>query len=247
MPISETAVILLAGVIVFTGHLVKGISGFGNALFAIPLLLLFLDVKFVAPTFLLLDLTSGILLTTANWHSINRRVLLLLFSGMVVGTGIGTWVLLSFDHEILKRILGVLVTAWALTTLFRGEPSAFPREHGAGPSLAPVSGFLGGILGATFGVSGPPIIIYLSHILGEKQTFRATLCGIFFAEACYKMVLFTANGLLNREVFRFALLMAPFVLVGVAVGSRLQRFLDERVFRKVVVGVLLVTGVVLMI
>lgn len=247
MPSSEIAVVLLAGVIVFAGHLVKGVSGFGSALFAVPLLLLFLDVRFVTPTFLLFDFTSGILLATANWRSIDRRLLLLLLSGMVVGTGIGTWVLLSFDHRILKRILGVLVTGWALAMLFSREPGSPAAERAAGSALAPVSGFLGGLLGATFSVNGPPIIIYLSHVLNEKETFRATLYGVFFADACYKMVLFTANRLLDWEVLRFALLMAPFLITGVAAGSWLQQFLDEKVFRKVVAGILVLTGVMLLI
>jgi uncharacterized membrane protein YfcA len=247
MPSPDITIILLAGVIIFAGHLVKGVSGFGSALFAVPLLLLFLDVQFVTPVFLLFDFTSGVILVTSNWRSIDRRLLLLLLSGMVLGTGLGTWVLLSFSHEILKRVLGVLVGGWALTMLLRTEPEAHSLGRSLGSYLAPVSGFLGGTLGAMFSVNGPPIIIYLSHVLDEKQAFRATLFGIFFADACYKMVLFTANGLLNREVFRFALLMAPFLVAGVLVGSRLQRLIDEELFRRIVAGILVVTGVVLLI
>jgi uncharacterized membrane protein YfcA len=89
---------LMAGVIIFAGHLVKGVSGFGSALLAVPLLLLILDVRFVTPVFLLFDFTSGALLVGSNWRSIDRRLLLLLLSGMLVGTGIGTWLLLSFSH-----------------------------------------------------------------------------------------------------------------------------------------------------
>jgi hypothetical protein len=233
--------------IVFAGHVVKGVSGFGSALFAVPLLLLILDVKLVTPGFLLFDFTSGVLLLGSNWRSINRRLLLLLVSGMLLGTGLGTWVLLSFSHAILKRILGVLVAGWALVMLLDREPNTLAPERSLSTGLAPVSGFLGGALGAMFGVNGPPIIIYLSQVLKEKEPFRATLVGAFFADACYKMVLFSANGLLNREVFQFALLMAPFLVAGVAVGSRLERILDQKVFRKIVAGILAVAGVLLLI
>lgn len=238
---------LLAGLIVFAGHLVKGVSGFGSALFAVPLLLLILDVKLVAPMFLLFDVTSGILLVGANWRSLDRRLLLLLVSGMLIGTGLGTWLLLSFSHEILKRILGVLVTGWALAMLLGKEPGRRPLEPPWSSTLAPLSGFLGGTLGAMFSVNGPPIIIYLSQVLREKQAFRATLYGVFFADACYRMILFTANGLLNREVFRFAMLMVPFLVAGVAAGSWLQQFIDQDLFKKVVAGILTVTGIVLLI
>jgi len=247
MPPFDVTIILLAGAIVFAGHAVKGISGFGSALFAVPLLLLILDVRFVTPVFLLFDFTSGAILVGANWRSINRRLLLLLLSGMLVGTGLGTWVLLSFSHEILQRVLGALVIGWALAMLLKEEPGGDSIAPSLGAYLAPLSGFLGGALGATFSVNGPPIIIYLSHVLEEKRVFRATLCGVFFADACYKMVLFTANQLITREVIRFALSMAPFLLAGVLVGSWLQRFLDEQLFRRIVAGILAVTGVILLV
>jgi uncharacterized membrane protein YfcA len=244
---TSVPIILLTGTIVFAGHLVKGISGFGSALVAVPLLLLIHDVKLVTPTFLLFDFISGAILVGSSWRSINRRLMLLLLSGMVVGTGIGTWALLSLSHEILKRVLGVLVTGWALATLLQGEPIRLLPGRPLGTTLAPVSGFLGGALGAMFSVNGPPVIIYLSHVLKEKHVFRATLYGIFFADACYKMVLFSASRLLDGEVVRFALLMAPFLVAGVIVGSWLQRLLDAELFGRIVAGILAITGFMLLV
>ncbi len=242
-------VVLLAGLIIFGGHLVKSVSGFGSALFAVPLLMFFLDVKFITPVFLLFDLTSGVILVASNYRSTHRRLLLLLLSGLLVGTAIGTWVLLSFGHDLLKRILGLLVTGWALLMLFRKQRPINPTTHNRMmPYLAPLSGFLGGALGAMFSVNGPPIIIYLSHVLEEKkQVFRATLYSIFFADACYKMVLFTANGLITGEVLRFALLMTPFLVAGIFAGSRLQTRINDVLFRKIVAAILVVTGLILIV
>jgi len=245
---TNIGVVLLAGLIILGGHLVKGVSGFGSALFSVPLLMLILDVKFVTPVFLVFDFVSGAILVAANYRSIHRRLLLLLSCGLLVGTAIGTWVLLSFSHEILKRILGWLVIAWALLMLLRQQrPIHATTPNRMTPYLAPLSGFLGGALGAVFSVNGPPIIIYLSRVLEEKQVFRATLYGIFFADACYKVVLFTANGLLTGEVLRFALVMAPFLVAGTFAGSWLQTRMDEGLFRKIVALILMVTGVLLVI
>jgi len=244
----EIGVVLLAGLIIFSGHLVKGVSGFGSALFSVPLLMFILDVKFITPVFLIFDFMSGAILVTSNWRSIHRRLLLLLLCGLLVGTAIGTWVLLSFGHDLLKRILGLLVIGWALQTLLRRKHSTTPTTHNRTMShLAPLSGFLGGALGAMFSVNGPPIIIYLSYVLKEKQVFRATLYGIFFADACYKVALFTANGLLTGEVLRFALLMAPFLVAGIFAGSWLQKYIDQALFSKVIALILVVTGVLLVI
>jgi len=252
---TEPGIILLAGLIIFGGHFVKGVSGFGSALFAVPLLMFILDVKFITPVFLIFDLASGAILVTMNYRSIHRRLLLLLLCGLLAGTAIGTWVLLSFSHALLKRVLGVLVAGWAAWTLLARQRPTNPAVAGEDIRerdrtmryLAPLSGFLGGALGAMFSVNGPPIIIYLSHVLEEKQAFRATLYGIFFADACYKLVLFTANGLLSGQVLGFALLMAPFLVAGTLGGAWLQRTIDQALFRKVVAGILVVTGVMLLV
>ena len=259
---TQLGIILLAGLIIFSGHLVKGVSGFGSALFSVPLLMFILDVKFVTPVFLLFDLASGAMLVATNYRSIHRRLLLLLLCGLLAGTALGTWVLLSFSHVLLKRILGVLVTGWAAWTLVaRQRPTnqavageytrvagEYTRERDRTMRiLAPLSGFLGGALGAMFSVNGPPIIIYLSHVLEGKQAFRATLYGIFFADACYKLVLFSANGLLSGRVLGFALLMAPFLVAGTCAGAWLQKYMDQALFGKVVAAILVVTGVMLLI
>ncbi len=60
-------------------------------------------------------------------------------------------------------------------------------------------------------------------------------------------MLFTTYRLLNEAVFRFALMMAPFLAAGVLVGSWLRRFLDGTLLRRIVVGILAVTGVILLI
>ncbi|MGD2148246.1 MAG: sulfite exporter TauE/SafE family protein [Anaerolineae bacterium] len=242
---TDVSILLMAGVIVFAGHVVKGATGFGSALFAVPLLLLILDIRFVAPLFMLFDIIGGFIMVGSSWRSVDQRLLLLVLAGMLLGTGIGTWVLLTVSHQILKRVLGILVTSWAVARLLQGESGGGPKRGRLGNSLAPASGFVGGLLGAMFSVSGPPIIIYLSHVLHDKGAFRATLFGIFFVEACYKLVFFSAGQLINRQVLLFALLLAPFVLAGVIAGSRLQRRVDQRLFKRVVAAILAAAGLLL--
>ena len=60
------------------------------------------------------------------------------------------------------------------------------------------------------------------------------------------MVLFTANGLLNGTVLRFALTMSPFLLAGTFAGSWLQKYIDQALFKKIVALILAITGVVLL-
>jgi len=235
-------IVLLAGVIVLIGHFIKGLSGFASALFAIPLLALFLDIKFVVPVFLLFDFVSGLILTIQTRRFIDRKSAFLIVSGLVVGTAIGTYFLVSFGNEHLKRVFGVVVILFALRMLIWDNENIKKRIR---KIWAPVSGLAGGCTGAMFGLNGPPLVLYLTHQLKDKQIFRATLYGIFFVDACYRLILYSLNKLITIEVIKFALYLTPFLLVGVLLGSKLHAKINENLFKKTIALILIVTGVFL--
>ena len=231
--------VLLAGFIVLIGHFIKGFSGFASALFAIPLLALFLDIRFVVPVFLLFDFIAGVILTIQNRRLIAWRSALLLFSGLAIGTAVGTYFLVSFGNEELKRVFGIIIILFALKILIWDNENS--RKE-ISRMWAPVSGFVGGCTGSMFGLNGPPLVFYLARQLRDKRIFRATLYGIFFVDACYRLILYSANGLITVEVVRFALYLTPFLLIGLLLGSRLHAKINESVFKRVIALILVVTG-----
>ena len=235
-------IILLAGLIVLIGHFIKGLSGFASALFAIPLLALFLDIKFVVPVFLLFDFISGIVLTISTRRFIDKKTVLLLFSGLLIGTALGTYFLVSFGSEVLKRIFGVVVILFALKILIL-ENEGTRRK--ISKLWAPVSGIAGGCTGAMFGLNGPPLVFYLAHQLKDKQVFRATIYAAFFVDACYRLILYSFNGLVTVEVVKSALYLTPFLLLGLLLGSKLHARINENIFRKIIALILVVTGIFL--
>lgn len=241
---TEIQIIMLAGLIVLVGHFIKGFSGFASALFSIPLLALFLDLKFVVPVFLMFDIISGLILTIQTRRFIDKRSLLLILSGLVVGTTVGTYFLVTFGGESLKRVFGVVVILFALKILILDKEEA--RKY-VSKIWAPVSGIAGGCTGAMFGLNGPPMILYLTHRPIDKQIFRATLYGLFFVDACYRLLLYSLTGLITIDVIEFALYLTPFLLVGLVFGSRLHAKVDENVFKKIIATILVVTGVFLVI
>ncbi|MFH1336322.1 MAG: sulfite exporter TauE/SafE family protein, partial [Candidatus Zixiibacteriota bacterium] len=190
------------------------------------------------------DFISGLVLTIQTRKSIDKGNALLLLSGLVVGTAIGTYFLVSFGNEILKRIFSVLVILFALKILIWNNEGA---KKQISKIWAPVSGFLGGCVGGMFGLNGPPIVLYLTHQLKEKQVFRATLYGVFFVDACYRLILYSFNRLITIEVIKFALYLTPFLLVGLILGSKLNTKIEESLFRKVIAVILIGTGVLLLI
>ncbi|UCB52904.1 MAG: sulfite exporter TauE/SafE family protein [Candidatus Zixiibacteriota bacterium] len=232
-------IVLLAGLIVLIGHFIKGFSGFASALFAIPLLALFLDIRLVVPVFLLFDFIAGVILTIQNRRFIVWRSALLLLSGLAIGTALGTYFLVSFGNEELKRVFGIVIILFAVKILIFDNENL--RKE-ISKMWAPVSGFIGGCTGGMFGLNGPPMVLYLTHRLRERQVFRATLYGIFFVDACYRLILYSANRLITIEVVMFALYLTPFLLIGLFLGSKLQMKVNEGIFKKAIALILIVAG-----
>jgi uncharacterized membrane protein YfcA len=235
-------IVLLAGLIVLIGHFIKGLSGFASALFAIPLLALFLDIRFVVPVFLLFDLIGGAILTIQNRRFIQWKTSFVLLVGLAIGTAIGTYFLVSFGNEALRRVFGLVVILFAAKILIWDNEDVRKEVSSI---WAPVSGFIGGCTGGMFGLNGPPLVLYLARQLGDKRIFRATLYGIFFVDACYRLILYSANKLITIEVVKFALCLTPFLLIGLLLGSRLHAKINENLFKKIIASILMVTGALL--
>jgi uncharacterized membrane protein YfcA len=152
------------------------------------------------------------------------------------------FLLFDFIAGVILTVQNRRLIAWrSALLLFSG------LAIGTAVGWAPFSGFVGGCTGGMFGLNGPPLVLYLTHRLKDKQIFRATLYGIFFVDACYRLILYSANQLITTEVIKFALCVTPFLLIGLFLGSKLHAKINENVFRRVIASILIATGVLLVI
>jgi hypothetical protein len=106
------------------------------------------------------------------------------------------------------------------------------------------AGFTAGILSTSTGTSGPPIVIALSAKQLEPAVFRATISAIFLVQGAAALVAFAIGGQITRDAVSVALAGLPGVITGSLVGERGFRRLDVPTFRRVVLGMLFVSGVV---
>ncbi len=230
--------------------LIRGLTGFGSGLLMVPLLLLLFDLtgltepmKLVVPTAASLAVLSGVLLLstfrTRKW--VSKDVLLMMIAGAVIGVPLGTYVLASYRSDLLKRLLGLFLSGYALKMLLGGKA----RDREISDYLGLVAGFLGGCLGSMFGTGGPPVIIYLNRKINDKRVFRATLILYFLVANSWQYATYCYTGLINVEVLRFALYLLPAFIIGNLIGSVLHIKINQVLFNRIVAVVLLITGVFL--
>jgi hypothetical protein len=229
-------------VIIFLAALLQTISGFGFALLAMPLVALVIGVKAAAPLVALVGFTLYAINLVRYRRSVERRVLLPLAVAAALGVPFGVWVLGNLDEDIVKSVLGVLLIAYALYSLWRPSAAPLRSERWAYPA-----GFLAGVLGGAFNTPGPPVIVYGNLRQWSRNLFRSTLQALFLFSSSLVILAHIAAGNLTAATIPTYLLLLPALLLGVWAGSLIDRRLNNERFRLLVITLILATGVLMLI
>jgi uncharacterized membrane protein YfcA len=216
------------------------LSGFGYALIATPLVAVLVGPKEAVVGLTVAGLLLVAQLASRDRGSVVRRVVLIVTLAAFVGMPLGLLVLERADERTLTLRIAVAVIAFALL-LWRGL--RLPER----PATDAVAGFTAGILSTSTGTSGPPIVIALSTKDLLPAQFRSTISTIFLIQGAVSLIGFAAVGRITSDALSVALAAIPGVVVGSIVGERGFRRLDRERFRRVVLAMLLISGVVALI
>jgi hypothetical protein len=230
--------VALLALIIVLAYTVYGLTGFGSAITAMPLLVQVIPLKMAVPLMLIFDLTASLLLGLKNRHLVERREMLRVVPCMLAGMGLGVVLLVKAPERLLLLTLGIFIlsySAWSL--LLRREP----QPIGALWSLP--FGVVGGMFTAMFGTGGPFYTIYLTRRLIDKLILRATITSVLFVSGVSRLVLFTSAGLYSQHaVLILAAMLLPCALAGLYIGNRLHQRLPAQRVVQVIWAILLVGG-----
>lgn len=237
----ELSALALVGVAlaVAAGYTVFGLTGFGSAVVAVPMLAHVLPLQVAVPLMLLLDMGASLVIGWRNRQHVERKELGRLFPAMLVGIALGVTVLVGLSARAAMLALGVFVVANALWNML--GPAA---RSTTSPAWSVPAGVAGGTFGALFGTGGPIYTIYLARRIDDPQRLRSTIAVMILLSALTRLVAFALAGLLLQpaigQLFPWLL---PVMLVAVYVGSRLNARLKAGQLRLTIGAVLLAAGV----
>lgn len=227
------------GGILLVAYFVRGISGFGSGLIAVPLLALQLPLTFVVPLILLTDFTASLVLGGLHFGQVDKEEIRRLIPGGLIGIALGTFLLVSLPKTPMLLTLGSFIILFALRNLLLGHRPPRPiATWWAWPAS-----LTGSTVGAMFGTGGPPYVMYLSHRIHDKGRLRATFSGLFFLEGLVRIASFTLTGLLLEGRLLLAFLAAaPVALTALWAGSHVHSRLSNQAMLRVISLTLLGSG-----
>lgn len=229
---------LAAFFILLFAYFLRGITGFGSGLIAIPLLAHILPLTFVVPMVLVLDFVASIVLSSHMHLQVRWDEIRSLIPTSIVGILAGSVMLVSLPREPLLVSLGLFVIFFGLRYVFNVH-----SENPISRWWSIPTGLSGGLIGALFGTGGPPYVVYLSHRLHDKTQLRGTLSGLFLIDGAFRLISFLILGLLLQPEMLSSLLIGfPVTAIGLYLGNKVHLGITHRQQLAIIGSLLLVSG-----
>lgn len=234
-----TLALLLA--VTLAASLARGFSGFGAALIFIPLVSALLGPKVAVPLLLVTDGVMAAGMIPNAVRKADRREVLTMALGALVGVPTGTWLLTALDPLTLRwgivalaaLMLALLLSGWRYT----GRPK---------PPLTVLVGLISGFFSGAAQVGGPPVVAYWLGGTIPAATVRANIVFYFAITTVIGGVGYVLNGLITHQTLLLALLIAPIYGFGTWAGSRMFGLASDRTFRRICLSMIALATVVSM-
>lgn len=223
---------------IFLASLIQGITGFGFALIAVPLLSLFIpEIRSITPIVVIYSFLTNIVIMYKSRHYIDIKKIIPLIIFGIIATPIGTYILLYVNVNILKIIIGLIttITAFAMFKNFKITIKNESISYG-------IVGILSGLLNGSTGLSGPPVVLFLTNQNTDKNAFRANLAFYGIATNIFAIILFVVEGIVNTSILHFTILYLPALIIGVFAGIKISTKINEIIFRNLTIGLISFLG-----
>ena len=220
---------------------VQAVAGFGLPMIATSVLVALFGIKATVPLIAIIILELQLFLVVRYRATLDLRAVWRISSAAALGIPIGVLFLSRIPETIAITLLGLLLIAYVAVSSL-----ALPVPRLENKRWAYLFGLLSGLGAGAYNIAGPPMIIYGDTQRWEPRLFKSNLQGCFLVITSVAILTHSLSGNMTRDILRNSLIALPFVVVGAMAGITLDRFINRTVFRRIVLGLLLIFGVNLM-
>lgn len=212
------------------GGILKGVTGAGVPIIAVPIVAAFYDIKIAVALLVIPNLVSNV------WqgfkyrdHALEKGFALKFGITGAMGAGIGTIMLAHLPSTVLSLIIAAVIFAYIGLRLAKPDlqlPLARAR------SLLGPAGLIGGVLQGAVGISAPVAVTFLNSMRIPRSNFVFTISVFFAAMGLVQLPVLIAYGLMNWNIALFGFLaiipLFATIPVGEWIGKRLSPILFDR-------------------
>jgi len=220
---------------------IKGLCGFANTLVFTSILSFGVANINISPVELILGYPTNMTISWKERKSIDLMIVLPLSVMVIIGSFIGAFFLKNTDTRIIKIIFGILVVIVGIEMLFRELAKKKAKNSRI---LLLVIGVISGLLCGLYGV-GALLGAYIGRTTDNPRAFKANICTVFIIENTFRILMYLFYGILNINMLKRAVMLSPFMLVGLGAGMYSAGRINEQIVKRIVIIVLIISGVAL--
>lgn len=229
---------ILATIVAFY---VKGLCGFANTLVFTSILGFGTNNVNISPIELVLGYPTNLILTWENRESLKAGIYVPLAILVLVGSIPGAILLKNVDARYIKIVFGIVVILMGIEMLLREYSK---KQFLESKLMLGIIGILSGVLCGLFGV-GALLAAYVGRVTETGDEFKANISAVFIFENTVRIIMYSVIGVIQLSTLKQSLLMMPFMLTGLWLGIKSGKVLDEKVVKKLVIILLIISGIAL--
>ncbi len=223
-------------------YFVKGLCGFANTLVFSTILSFSTNNVNISPVELVLGLPSNIMISYKERKSVQWKVCLPLAGLVLLGDIPGILLLKNTNTQVIKGIFGFVIIAIGVEMLLREYIGKTKKSQ----LLLITIGILSGILCGLYGI-GALLAAYMGRVTDNSSSFKGNLCIVFLIDNLFRLVMYGVTGIITLATLKQSVILFPFMALGLFLGMKGSSFLDEKKIKKLVIIMLILSGVSLIV
>lgn len=222
---------------------VKGLCGFANTLVFSSVLSFGMDNINISPVDLVLGYPSNVIIAWKERKASDWKIWSPLAFLVLLGNIPGILLLKNVNAQFVKIFFGFVIIGIGAEMLLREK---YQRKTEEKKVILGIIGVVSGVLCGLYGI-GALLAAYMGRVTEDNRSFRANICSVFVIENTFRIVVYAWMGIITFDVIKRVILLVPLMLAGLLMGMRSSRILDDKLVKKIVIIMLIISGVVLII
>jgi len=234
----EEFVLFLCGII---AYIVSTLSGGGGALILLPIVGFYLSPAVVAPVVNLGNMIGRPARLILFWKNIEWKLVMYYVPSALFGAVAGALIFVELKADWIQLLLGFFLVSTAFQFQFGKKKTSFGMKLWYFIPLGFVVTLISTLFGATGAVLNP---FYLNMGLVKEKLIATKTANSFFAGFA-QLGSYTFLGVLQGELWGYGVLIGLGAVIGNIFGKRLLSRMSDQGFRKLVVLIMTISGIVM--
>ncbi len=223
---------------------VQGLSGFAFGLVAMSVWAWSIEPQLAAPMVVFGSVVGQLLALGTIRRSFDRRRALPFIAGGVLGVPLGAWLLRYVDPRLFRGGVGVFLIGYCSVMLMARH---LPVVSRGGRVIDGLVGWIGGVMGGLGGLTGPAPTLWCTLRGWDRDTQRAIFQSFNLTMQILTLATYVVSGTVTRGMLGIFAVMVPVSILPTLAGVRLYRRISTAKFQRLVLALLLISGVLLVV